>query len=342
MEVTLHYYLYPPFFVVTPQTSFDKAWEDFNLRLLSLENRTADIRRCAPPDHGIDLIWEKEGIVYQCKATEYGERINIRKIEQSIQTALSYRSILRWKRYIICTNVTLTGKQQLSLKSFLPEIEFMQQEMWINLCKKFHYAIAERFLVPVQISQERILRALNEAYLRDYQQSVTKIPSADRMILLVYSRRRDYPLELVVPSSCSVDHVLTVLQTIFNLSPAETVETNGVSIALTYTLSIDGREVSSCRQLSELGPPDLDRPIVMVWRTITWYKPSSDPIVMTDLESMMETSNGWQIAESRLLDKPIRNIVRFYEQKIEEAIDRTVSKLIEERRRNSDLTDTNI
>src|SRR5947209_16787429 len=99
----MEYHLYPPFFVVEPETSFDDAWEAFCCELLNLENHTHTIRRRRPPDQGCDILWEEEKIAYQCKAVEEGRsgKLNLSKVRESIQRAKKNQHILGWERYTI-------------------------------------------------------------------------------------------------------------------------------------------------------------------------------------------------------------------------------------------------
>ncbi len=162
----MEYHLQPPFFVIAPQASFDDAWEVFCCELLNLEHATHVIRRRIPPDLGADLIWESEGIIYQCKATEGA--LNLNDIKTSIDTAKKYQGQIGWHRYILCTNVDLTGKQEQNLREYLPCIEFLSRSYWVELCKKFPDQIADRFCIPVPISQTTLLRyspSLNKPFL---------------------------------------------------------------------------------------------------------------------------------------------------------------------------------
>ena len=147
MELSVNYYLYPPFFIVEPQTSFDKAWEVFCCELLNMSHCTNIIRRRNPPDLGADLIWESEGIVYQCKAVEDGQAgsLDLTKIKRSIDRAKENQKALGWHRYILCVNVDLTGSQEQKLREYLPCIEFLGSIYWTTLCKKFAEEVNYRF-----------------------------------------------------------------------------------------------------------------------------------------------------------------------------------------------------
>lgn len=272
------------------------------------------------------MLWESAAIAYQCKAVEDGKAssMNLKKIEQSIQTALAHQSELGWQRYVLCTNVKLTGPQQRRLKRLLPEIEFIGQGTWVDLCKKFPTLVADRFRTLIQISQERALRALNEAYLHNYLHSIT-IPLSNLLTLLVYSQRRRYLFELPVPSTCSAQDALDLICELFNLPPPEQIEQHLVTID--YTLYIDGQEVSLQKKLEELVQED--KPIVTLWKTLVWCKPPYREEV-SELEHTNPFAGSWRSADDQLLAEPARRVVSLYERKVEEAFTQAVLLLEKE------------
>jgi len=69
----MEYLFYPPFFEISPQKSFNDAWEVFCCQILNIYNNTNDIRQRKPPDLGVDLLWHSKGIAYQCKSVENGQ-----------------------------------------------------------------------------------------------------------------------------------------------------------------------------------------------------------------------------------------------------------------------------
>src|SRR5260370_42425183 len=107
----MNYYFYPPFFVIDPQTSFDEAWEVFWCEMLNLDNTTNLIRRRVPPDLGADLLWDEERTIIQYKYVINGDSsdLDISKIKQSIDRAKENQVSLGWQKYVLCTNVNLTG-----------------------------------------------------------------------------------------------------------------------------------------------------------------------------------------------------------------------------------------
>jgi len=156
----MYYYFYPPFFVVDPQTSFDEAWEVFCCEMLNLDNSTNLIRRRVPPDLGADLIWDEKQIIFQCKSVINGDAsdLDISKIKQSIDRAKENQASLGWQKYVLCTNVDLTGSQEQKLRGYLPGILFRTSTYWTSLCKKFprHASYRFRSLFPEGTLQNTI------------------------------------------------------------------------------------------------------------------------------------------------------------------------------------------
>src|SRR5439155_24283856 len=64
---------------------------------------------------------------------------------QSIDRAIENQGVLKWQRYVLCTNVDLTGSQEQKLREYLPFIEFLTKTYWINLCSKFSQSVSHRF-----------------------------------------------------------------------------------------------------------------------------------------------------------------------------------------------------
>jgi len=138
-----------PCFVIEPHTSFADAWEVFCCRLLNLHHNTADIRRRKPPESGIDLYWQEEQIAYQCKSVEDKEgKFNITKAVKSLNDALNARGKLPWKKYILCSNVPLTGPQEQQLRDVFPDIEFHTPSFWEPQTKQ-HWNDVKEFFRPI-------------------------------------------------------------------------------------------------------------------------------------------------------------------------------------------------
>ena len=139
-------YLYPPLFVVKPQTSFANAWEVFCCDVLNRHEKTTKIYRRKPPEGGVDLYWADKKIAYQCKSVEESTgRFSITKAVRSLKSAIVTRKKLPWKKYVLCGNVALTGPQEQQLRAILPEIELLTPSFWVPRCREQSRYLESRF-----------------------------------------------------------------------------------------------------------------------------------------------------------------------------------------------------
>ena len=173
----MEYHLYPPFFEIAPESSFDEAWEAFCVHILNLTHNTREIRRRTPPDLGVDLLWPSQRIAYQCKAVLHGKAgdLPISKIISSIERALAKRDNVGWEKYVLCVNVDPTGSQEEKIKSALPQIEFLTPSFWVPSCQRFADAVKERFRLLIRVGEPTLDRAIDETFLDEY---ATKLKAA--------------------------------------------------------------------------------------------------------------------------------------------------------------------
>lgn len=321
----MEYYLYPPFLIIEPQTSFDKAWEELCRQLLSLKHKTHEIRHRTPPDLGADLIWHSQGIIYQCKATENGQTgsIDVKKIKASIERAKHHQKDLGWQKYVLCTNVDITGKQEQSLREYMPEIEFLVRGYWIDLCKEFHLLIADRFRTLVQVSQQHVAQAISQAHIRASVQHFYEKLALSPSVLLVYSHRRSQVFELPVSPDFSIEDVLIILKELFELPTAREYKDIDVSIALSYSLSIDNKEVPPGKRLHEFALED--RPVVTLWKIIMWYE-QGRKIDTYALEGI-NLFQGWTKVENQQLHDVLQTAVKRCEQEVDKSFHNTIVRI---------------
>ena len=141
------HHLYPPLFVTEPQNSFADAWEVFCCEVLNRYKKTDEIRRRKAPENGVDLYWPAEKIAYQCKSVEDSlGRFSVTKAVESIRSAKTIRKELPWERYVVCSNVDITGPQETKLKEELPEVELLTPSFWMSRCREQSQYLRERFL----------------------------------------------------------------------------------------------------------------------------------------------------------------------------------------------------
>ncbi|MGA2498223.1 MAG: hypothetical protein ABSH20_10805 [Tepidisphaeraceae bacterium] len=141
---------HPPHFVIEPQTSFPDAWEVFCCKALNLDNKTKVIRQRKAPENGIDLYWDEEQIAYQCKSVEDASgEFKVDKAEKSLRAAMEERAKTPWKKYVICSNVPLTGDSENKLKAICPDVQFLTPSFWEPVCREHWKDLKDRFrLIP--------------------------------------------------------------------------------------------------------------------------------------------------------------------------------------------------
>jgi hypothetical protein len=139
-------HFHPPLFRVAPQNSFPDAWEVFCCEVLNRYNKVAEIRQRKPPETGVDLYWPDRQIAYQCKSVEGSAgRFSVTKAVESLRSALTIRSSLPWRTYVVCTNVALTGPQEDRLRRCLPGVEFLTPSFWVPRCREQSEHLGGRF-----------------------------------------------------------------------------------------------------------------------------------------------------------------------------------------------------
>jgi hypothetical protein len=321
----MEYHLYPPFFVIEPQTSFSKAWEDFCRRLLSLEWRTTAIHRRIPPDRGIDLFWQAEGLAYQCKAVESGFTGDFQTahVKTSIKKAQEYQTQIGWRKYALCTNVDLTGPKTETLQQMLPDIEILPAGYWTDLCQRFHEQIADRFrlLIPVApVHVQRATQAINQIYLRNYLPQMQEYTQTPLLNMLLYLDSYKHIFDIPIPSTFTAHEVLLMLRELFELPGPKYIREHNTTVSLEYSLHIDNKEVPAQQKLGELQVND--RPLVTLCKTIIWSD-NGHKTQTTDLESSFKEP----IPRLKTpLHGPERSAVEQYTQEIGRAIDQAIMR----------------
>jgi len=151
--------LQPPFFVVEPETKFSDAWEVFCCDVLNRHHKTTEIYQRKPPEGGVDLYWPARKTAYQCKSVEEETgRFSLTKAMESINSALETRKHLSWEKYVLCSNVVLTGDQERKLREKLPEIELLTPSFWQPRCLEQREHLRDRFRILAHTGEDGRIR----------------------------------------------------------------------------------------------------------------------------------------------------------------------------------------
>lgn len=152
-------HLHPPQFKVAPETSFPDAWEVFCCDVLNRHEKNVEIRRRKPPETGVDLYWPARKSAYQCKSVvDPDGKFNPSMAADSLKSALTIRDTLPWRKYVLCTNVALTGPQEQTLRDIFPDIEFLTPSFWIPRCRDQSEHLSGRFQRLEPMDARRALR----------------------------------------------------------------------------------------------------------------------------------------------------------------------------------------
>lgn len=324
----MEYYLYPPFFLVEPQTSFSSAWEDFCRLLLNLDKRTTTIHRRMPPDRGVDLFWKDEKIAYQCKAVESGPagKLRMDHIRKSIREALEYQGRIGWRKYILCTNVTPTGLQVEKLQQMLPEIEILPCGYWTDLCQQFHEQIANRFrlLIPVaSIHVHQAVQAINHTYSQAYLPQAQEVMQGPTLNALLYSNKHKHIFDIPIPVTLTINEILLMLRELLELPGPKYMREQNTIVSLEYSLHINNKEVPLQQRLQDLNAGN--RPLITLLTTICWSDSghTTQALVLEGLSHSLEThSRGNRTSPYG----PAKLAVERYAQEIERAIDQAAAR----------------
>ena len=241
----------------------------------------------------------------------------------SIQRALDMQPLIKWQKYILCTNVNLTGKQELKLQQKLPTLDFYTHGYWIDLCKKFHNQIADRFRIPVPISRFYVDQAIDKVYLRHYAQKYQPDLSISLTPILVYSKRRHQIFELEIPSNFTSGDLLLLLSELFSLPrPITTYPDVDISFSLKYALAVNDHEVPPDRKLSEFLAAQ-SRPLVILWKIVTYYRQGFQTDIQ-DLEHVRQL-NTWTEVTDLPPQEPIKNALERFIHDVDQAFVKAIA-----------------
>ena len=91
-----------------------------------------------------------------------GGRFNLKKAMGSIDAALETRKHLPWEKYVLCSNVILTGEQERKLREKLGEgeLELLVPSFWQPRCLEQREHLRNRFNILAQIDEGGRLRTM--------------------------------------------------------------------------------------------------------------------------------------------------------------------------------------
>lgn len=247
----IRYLLYPPFLNVPEENSFEDEWEAFCLKLLKLEKQNNDIERRTPPEQGVDLFFKEKKIAYQCKSVTGTSGFNITKAVGSLKSALKIQTTLGWERYVVCSNVNLTGKQVPQLQEVYVNVDTKGKDYWVGLCEKFSSQVEKNFRILIEIPTTTVSSAINRLE-QHYSNELKSKLEKDSLAILFYSKDHDKVYKMLVSLDFTIKDLKSITRSIFSI-PKATFGQQGVVIVRDFFI-IDGRKYDKEEKtLQEIG-----------------------------------------------------------------------------------------
>ena len=235
--------------------SFADAWEDFCCKLLNLEERTNQIRRRSPPEQGIDLYYQSKNIAYQCKSVESGKdgEFSVQHAIESMKSAKKAKKDLKWKKYVLCTNVDITGIAEKKLRSEMSDCIVLSKSYWQNLCEKFSPHIKRQFRLLLELPRPKAGLIATGPVHAYYPDRLKAKLGRHPFEILLYSEIGDTIYELTVSNSIKVKDILAVLESFFNLPKSFNRMSAGCKVTLNNRIYIGDNRLNKEHDLKKAG-----------------------------------------------------------------------------------------
>jgi hypothetical protein len=269
-ETLIQYRLYPPFLYYPECNSFSDTWEYFTCKLLNLYFATDEIYIRNPPEQGIDLYFPSRRIAFQCKSVESGKSgdFNVTNAINSIESALKIKEHNGWQKYILCTNVNISGKTEDKLRSVLSDIIIYPKSFWIELCKKFHIEVENNFRILLEIPRQKIINSIDEVFINYYAEKLKKSLSTNIFPILLYSNRHDTVYKLEVSDDLTIDDLIEILRAFFKLPESRIFESEGIKISLSHSIVFKGKKIPLNKTIKDAGIKAGN--VITYWTTFIW------------------------------------------------------------------------
>ena len=266
----MHYHLYPPFFVVPEEHSFEDSWESFCCKMANLCEMRNDIYRRTPPEDGIDLYCKSTGVAYQCKSIESGRSgaFNVSNAVKSIKSAKAVQGSLPWKKYVLCTNVDVTGSTEEKIRAEHSKIEIRSRGYWTQACEKYPDAAEVHFRRLISIPRRRTEEALHDGFVEHYSEQLLDLLKKSSVGVFLYSNRHDRIYRVLVSLDFKVDDLLYIFRKFFRLPGPRNFVDAGISVSLSHSLIVDGKKQTFGMSLQECGVAE--GAVITFWTTIIW------------------------------------------------------------------------
>ncbi|PFA47906.1 hypothetical protein CN391_25910 [Bacillus anthracis] len=266
----MKYILYPPFLTVPEEENFSNVWEAFCLKLLCLNKSQNNIYRRNPPEQGVDLFDATDKIAYQCKSVESGKSgdFNFKHAIDSLNSALKIKDELGWEKYILCTNVNVTGSSEQKLKQVYPDIIIKSKDNWQFLCEEHHDKVERNFNILVEIPSKKLLSTIKEGLLNHYSDKLHALLENEGFEIFLYSNQFESIYKLQVSPDFTIEDLITIIRSLFKLPEAKEFISEGIKVSLSHSIVFDKKKQPLSKSLREVGI--IQGAVITYWTTMIW------------------------------------------------------------------------
>ncbi|MEO5349798.1 MAG: hypothetical protein H7836_09140 [Magnetococcus sp. YQC-3] len=261
---------YPPFMYSSGGEDFSDFWEIFCCKLLNIENRTTEICVRSPPEQGVDLFFPSRKIAYQCKSVESGKSgdFHVTNAVESIHAAQKIKTDLGWEKYVLCSNVDISGSAEMKLKSVCPDIQLFTKSYWVQLCEKNQSAVEGNFRRLVELPGKRVADAINNQFLDQYSDELKQRLDCSCINILLYCNRHDKVYRIPVSDEFTCNDLLDILRDFFNLPESKTIHDGSAAFSLCHSIVFNGKKIPFSKKLRDVGVVDGD--LITYWTEIKY------------------------------------------------------------------------
>lgn len=268
--MSTHYRLHPPFLYVAEEQDFSKAWEHFCCKLLNIRNMTTEIYVRNPPEQGVDIYYPTKKISYQCKSVESGKSgdFNVTKALESIEAAKRIKNELGWEKYVLCTNVAISGSAEANLKKALPDIEIHSNSYWVQLCENNQLEVERNFRRLIDVPRPKVFDAIENRFLERYSEQLKTRIEKSAFDVFLYSNRHDTTYRVPISDEFTCKDLLGIFREFFKLPESANISSEGINVSLSHAVVFNGAMVPLSKTVTEAGIRHGD--VITYWTKIVW------------------------------------------------------------------------
>lgn len=223
-----------------------------------------------PPEQGVDIYYTSKRIAYQCKSVESGKAgdFNAKNTVASIEAAERVKATIGWKKYVLCTNVAISGTAEAILRKALPSIEILSSSYWVALCERYPVEIERNFRLLLELPRPKVLRAINNRFVEYYASQLKEKLNRNSFDVFIYSNRHDATYRVPVSDEFSCGDLIAIFREFFKLPEAQEIESEGIRVSLSHSIVVNGSKIALSKKLKDVGI--IRESVITYWTTINW------------------------------------------------------------------------